>query len=173
MWLELFVYRARRMVHVYRIESHGRRYYRSLNYASDSRYCLRDLQPSIAHRQVPWPDWGRHEAGPVRVPDAIESAVITREASVAENLSHGVETFMPRRLLYGLLPAALLERYTFWQDEADYLRGPKDDTKQDVIFVNLGVGGHAALHGGRFEQVRATLCSRRCAPSCCASPSGG
>ena len=29
-WLELFVYRARRMVHVYRIESHGRRYYLSL-----------------------------------------------------------------------------------------------------------------------------------------------
>ena len=31
-WLEIFVYRARRMVQIYRIESHGRRYYRSLNY---------------------------------------------------------------------------------------------------------------------------------------------
>jgi len=58
-WLEVFVYRARRMVHVYRLESHGRRHYRSLIYTSDARYCLRELQPSTDHRGAPWPDWGR------------------------------------------------------------------------------------------------------------------
>ena len=42
------------------------------------------------------------------------------------------------------------------QDEGDFLRGyPKDDAKcNDVIFVNLGVGGHVAFHGARAEQVR-------------------
>mgnify|MGYP007078071810 CR=1 FL=1 len=155
-WIEIFVYRARRMVQVYQLESHGRRHYRSLIYTSDARHCLREMQPSISHRSAPWPAWGRYEAGhPYDVKDPGSSAVITREATVSENLSFGEETFMPARLLYGLLPATLLERYTFWQDEADYLRGyPKDTTKShDVIFVNLGVGGHVAFHGSRFAQV--------------------
>ena len=42
---------------------------------------------------------------------------------MAENLSFGEETFMPQRLLFGIVPATLLERYTFWQDEGDFLRG--------------------------------------------------
>ena len=51
---------------------------------------------------APWPEWGRYEAGhPHQVPEPASSAVITREASVPENLSGGVETFMPRRLLFG------------------------------------------------------------------------
>ena len=105
---------------------------------------------------MPWAEWGRHEAGhPYDVPQPTPSAVITREASVAENLSCGEETWLPQRLLSGLLPESLLERYTFWQDEADYLRGyPKDATKPDVIFVNMGVGGHVAMHGSRFGEVR-------------------
>ena len=60
MWLEIFVYRARRMVHVYGLQSHGRRHYRTLVYTSDTRYCLREMQASIAHRHAPWPEWGRH-----------------------------------------------------------------------------------------------------------------
>ena len=52
-WREIFVYRARRMVHVYRIESHGRRYYRSLEYCSDARFCLREMQPQV---ESPFPD---------------------------------------------------------------------------------------------------------------------
>ena len=38
-WREIFVYRHRRMVQIYRIESHGRRYYRSLEYTTDARFC--------------------------------------------------------------------------------------------------------------------------------------
>ena len=45
------------------------------------------------------------------MPDPAPSAVITREPSVPENLSSGVETYVPRRLLYGLLPDTLLERW--------------------------------------------------------------
>ena len=44
------------------------------------------------------------------MPDPTPSAVITRESGVPENLSSGVETYVPRRLLYGLLPETLLER---------------------------------------------------------------
>ena len=34
---------------------------------------------------------------------------------VGANLSLGQETYMPARLLYGLLPHTLLENYIFWQ----------------------------------------------------------
>ena len=54
-WREIFVYRARRMVQIYRIESHGRRFYRSLEYASDARFCLREMQPSCLLYTSPSP----------------------------------------------------------------------------------------------------------------------
>lgn len=116
-WREIYVYRARRMVQVYRVESHGRRYYRSLEYASDARFSLASIQPCTKNRQQPWPEWERHGAGHPYANswDASRSAVITREATVAENLSMGEETYVPGRLLSGLLPAALTERFTFWQ----------------------------------------------------------
>ena len=155
-WLEIFAYRARRMVHVYRLESHGRRHYRSLIYCSDARYSLRAMQPSTEHRQQPWPHWARHEAGhPLDSPNPAPSAVITRDASDAENLSLGEETFIPARLLFGVVPDTLLEQFRFWQDEEDHLRGyslKKDG--EDCIFVNLSKGAHVALHGARFERVK-------------------
>lgn len=42
---EFFVYKARGVIHAYQILSHGRRFYRSLTYTSDARYCLRAMQP--------------------------------------------------------------------------------------------------------------------------------
>ena len=164
-WREIFVYRARRMVQVYRIESHGRRFYRSLEYASDARFCLRAMQPSTDNREQPWPDWERHGAGHPYEDSHGDptSAVITREASCDENLSLGVETYIPDRLLWGIVPHTLLEQYCFWQDEDDHLRGypiPKPDSKgsseqlgSDIIFVRLAAGAHVALHGGRFDAV--------------------
>ena len=124
-WREMFVYRARRMVHVYRIESHGRRFYRSLEYCSDARYCLRDMQPSTAHRDGMWPEWERHGAGHPYGDshNQTKSAVITRDWMVEANLSLGKETYLPSRLLYGLVPQALLDSYSFWQDEDDHVRG--------------------------------------------------
>ena len=107
---------SRVQVHVYRLESHGRRWYRSLVYTSDARYTLLEKHPSIEPRDSPWPGWARHEAGhPYEQPSASSSAVISREASVEENLSGGEETYLPPRLLFVLIPMTLLERYTFWQ----------------------------------------------------------
>eukprot|EP00966_Prymnesium_polylepis_P111285 2573990-Prymnesium_polylepis.1 len=99
------------MVHVYRIESHGRRYYRSLEYCSDARFCLREMQPSVSHRQAPWPQWERHGAGHPYADshNQPKSAVITRDWTVDANLSMGTETLVPSRLLFGVVPAALLE----------------------------------------------------------------
>ena len=47
-----------------------------------------------------------------------ESVVVTRDATHAANLSGGVETYVPPRLLRGVVPEALLEDYRFWRDES-------------------------------------------------------
>ena len=49
---------------------------------------------------------------PTRTP-SLPSVVITRNVSKAA----GVQSFLPSRLLYGLLPDALLESYELWQRE--------------------------------------------------------
>ena len=124
-WRDVYVYRARRMVHIYRIESHGRRHYRTLEYTSDARFCLRAMQPSLSHRNQAWPRWERHGAGHPYANSCPgeQSAVITRAWSVRANVSLGEETYVPARLLWGVLPETLLEDFIFWQDEDDQLRG--------------------------------------------------
>ena len=63
LFIELFVYRERRLVLAFRIESYGRRRYRTLEYCSDARFCYAPMQPSFEPRQQPWPPWERHGAG--------------------------------------------------------------------------------------------------------------
>ena len=128
------------MVQVYQVMSYGRRFYRVLEYTSDVRSTLRDMQPSLDDRQQLWPVWERHGAGhpyqdhwgnPL-------SCVITRGAEFSQNLSGGLETLVPERLLYGTIPQALLEQFIFWQDESDNLLGyPKDDKSPYLIEVEL------------------------------------
>ena len=63
-WREIFVYRARRMVQVYRIESHGRRFYRSLEYTSNA---LLSMHALLAHT----PSTDAAAAGDEKVPSAL------------------------------------------------------------------------------------------------------
>ncbi|KAH8067982.1 hypothetical protein JL721_7202 [Aureococcus anophagefferens] len=50
---------------------------------------------------------------------AATSPVIRRDAAHADNLSGGVETYTPPRLLRGLIPETLLDDFRFWRDESD------------------------------------------------------
>ena len=169
-WKEIFVYRDRRMVEIYRIESYGHRFYRSLEYSSDSRFCLKALQPYPGIRVSPAPFWEKYGSGhPYANSGPEDSArVITRDWTVKGNLSFGTETFIPARLLAGVLPQTLLETHRFWQDEDDQLRGypilgdiddlddDKDTSKAQsmLIFINLAAGCHVATHGAKWKSVR-------------------
>jgi thiol-disulfide isomerase/thioredoxin len=176
-WMEIFVYRERRTVEIYRIESYGHRFYRSLEYSSDTRFCLQAKQPDYAHRMYPKPSWEFYGAGhPYEdsTPDSAKaSKVVTRDWTVKGNLSFGTETYIPARLLSGVLPETLLESHRFWQDEEDQLRGypvvdEKDADKQNeaergtskgesmMIFVNLAAGCHVATHGLHWASMRAS-----------------
>jgi hypothetical protein len=137
---EIFVFRALGMVQVYQIMSHGRRFYRVLEYTSNVTSTMRDMQPSLDDRQQLWPVWERHGAGHPyqdhwRNP---LSCVIIRNSNHVKNLSGAMETLIPERLLYGTVPQALLEQYIFWQDEGDNLTGyPKEENSPYLIEVVL------------------------------------
>jgi len=150
---EFFVYKARGVVHAYCIISHGRRFYRSLTYSSDARYCLAAMQPPTGDREDLWPQWERYAAGnPAAGNPAGATCIITREWALSENLSLGTETYLPPRLLHGQLPEALVLNFRFWQDEDDNLRGYPLNAEacSDIIFVKIHKGAHVATHGERF-----------------------
>lgn len=87
-WKEIFVYKSRRSVQIYSVTSHGRRFYRSLEYTNDTRITLRDMQPSIEDRNFPWPKWERHGCGhPYNQYPNPFSVVILRDAAHAQNIS--------------------------------------------------------------------------------------
>lgn len=62
-WKEVYVFKHRKMVHIYDVFSHGRRFHRSLIYTSNAKYTLKFLQPAPDDRQAPWPEWERYAAG--------------------------------------------------------------------------------------------------------------
>lgn len=168
------------MVHVYRIEEVGSRFYRVLEYTSDARYCYREMQPPTKERDYPWPEWERHGAGhPYAGPPPAPSCVVTRDATVEANLSLGIETFIPHRLLHGVLPEALMStlQCEFWQDEDFHIRGyPKRDVHGKalnenaaghVLFIQLAKGGHVAFHGERFQVIGTRLPATRDRPPGC------
>jgi thiol-disulfide isomerase/thioredoxin len=176
-WKEIFVYRERRAVEIYRIESYGHRFYRSLEYSSDTRFSLKAMQPDFSPRTYPKPSWELYGAGHPYQDSTPESAraskVVTRDWTVKGNLSFGTETYIPARLLSGVLPQTLLETHRFWQDEDDQLRGypivdEKDTERQNkaesgtskgesmMIYVNLAAGGHVATHGLHWASMQAS-----------------
>ena len=83
--------------------------------------------------------------------------MITREWSVSKNLSGGRETYIPTRLLHGVLASAFLDDYQFWQAEDDTLRGyataHKASTAAFVIHVQLLPGNHVVFAGKRFAEM--------------------
>ena len=101
---ELVCFREPLSVHVYDILEHGRRMYRSLVFASHS---------SLSLHETPGVDSGIKEL--MRPVSPHLSLVIKR------NLSRelGIQTFIPRRFLAGILPDSLLQRYIFWQNADD------------------------------------------------------
>ncbi|CAJ1434089.1 unnamed protein product, partial [Effrenium voratum] len=62
-WKEIYLYRDRRMIQVFGISGYGQQLYRQLEYSSNARLCLRELQPALDERPQPWAVWERYEAG--------------------------------------------------------------------------------------------------------------
>lgn len=131
----VYVFRRLKCVHVYECLSHGREYWYCLHLTTDHRFTLREMQPSSADRMSQYPDWWIRGSGagyPAPLAGALysdleakatESVLIIREQQHPLNLSGGKEVLVPPRYLYGVVPQALLDAYTFWKDESKAPRG--------------------------------------------------
>jgi hypothetical protein len=137
---EIVAYRDYNTVHVYELISLGRRWYRSLVYTSNCHFSKCEIQPEINDRRHMWKQWERHAAGdfdPDESSEPADGVVILRHPTHPENVSRAVETYLPRRLLEGLLPDALLETHRFWQDPDDNIRGyPLDKNAMHILWAH-------------------------------------
>ncbi|CAK9110721.1 ATP synthase gamma chain 2 [Durusdinium trenchii] len=61
-WKEVHLFKERRMIHIYALRAYGHQLYRQLEYSSNARLCMRELQPSLDDRERPWELWARYEA---------------------------------------------------------------------------------------------------------------
>jgi hypothetical protein len=159
-WKQVVISKGHKTVQCYEIVSHGRRWYKTLQYCNDRRFALRCMAPDYTQvRRQAWPEWERHGGGHpfLTFQQSDLTTVITRSWGTigrhSRNLSGGVETFIPDRLHIGILPEALLDpkqskgskardksidRYEFWQGEDDRIRGyPVNEDQQHIIEVDL------------------------------------
>jgi thiol-disulfide isomerase/thioredoxin len=159
-WKEVFVFRDFRTVHVYDVVSYGRRNYRTLVYATDSRFCMRELQPEFSDRRSWWPSWCRYGAGvPNDDPPPGSGAVILRDMRACGNMSGSEEMFVPQRFLFGLIPQVLVDDHLFWQDSQDNITGyPLDPKATHLLKITFSerrkFGLLAAMPSDCLAQVR-------------------
>ena len=129
---EVVVFRSPAVVHVYNVVEHGRRFYRTLVASSDNAFCLHDVVPCKLFLQGERP---KLVAGDPRTP-ALPSPSLLITRSLTKQL--GTQTYIPQRLLCGLLPAALLEVYSFWQNADGTLTAyPQSDSPLAVRRTRL------------------------------------
>ena len=159
-WKLIFLFRRLKCLHVYECVTQGRQWWFSLHMTTDLRYSFHELDPNSADRNVQYPDfWIRGGGSPYPrgvldylindiegiSPNAHASVLVIREPQHHLNLSGGKETLVPSRLLYGAIPDALLDAYTFWQDESKAPTGTKPED------MELATRGYKRLRGYPVE----------------------
>ena len=118
---EIIVTRDPPVVQVFNVVEHGRRWYRQLTYVSIAGECIHDMKAKMkdagGYVAEPHFEQGSVEHGTYWTPSS--SLVITRNIKKAI----GKQTYIPARLLFGVVPDALLQEYEMWQSEDDNLIG--------------------------------------------------
>jgi hypothetical protein len=149
---EVMILRDPPTIHVYDVVECGRRHFRSIVFSSDATHCLHALYPRRQEQRAT--SHVQRVMGIAHLPVMPQpSLVITRTLSAAL----GEQTYLPARLLYGLLPTALLEMYDLWQQADDkHLRGymkpgaHANDSRRTELRITLGevhVGGKRGASG--------------------------
>ncbi|CAE7697283.1 unnamed protein product [Symbiodinium sp. CCMP2456] len=111
---EVFASRDPPVAEVYDIVEYGRQFYRSLAFCSDSRwsFCVpQDGEVPLYRRETA--SWSLATGSLDKLHPPAPSILIYRQV-VADV---GRQCFVPSRFLRGLVPSALLERYSFWRSD--------------------------------------------------------
>jgi len=72
------------------------------------------------------------------------------------------QTFIPLRYLYGLVPTAILESYSFWQNADDSLTGympikNKSNTARSILRIEISKTGHPDSTGFGLSSASAVV----------------
>jgi hypothetical protein len=129
-WKELVFFKERRLMHIYNLVSHGRRMYRTLAFSSDQAYALHGFAPNTAPRKRGLPPDLRLAVGSSKLLRGVDRTLVVTRKNDAVG---GIETYVPPRLLQGLVPSALLEAFRFWEGADGILRGEPLD-RSDLWF---------------------------------------
>jgi hypothetical protein len=78
------------------------------------------------------------------------SVLIVRDQQHHLNLSGGKEILVPARLLYGVIPDALLDTYHFWQDESIVPLGTTIDQFESAMRGYKRLRGYPKEEDGEF-----------------------
>lgn len=115
---EVVVWQHPPAIVVFNVKEHGRRHLRVLEYTSNMSLCLHEVTGE------PYPD---RVGGILALSAGIPMTTLSPSTSLlitrALNSELGMQTLISGRFLAGLLPTALVEKYTFWQSEDDNIIG--------------------------------------------------
>lgn len=124
---EVVVWQHPPVINIYNVKEYGRRHFRILEYTSNMSLCLHEVGGD------PYPD---RVAGILALSAGIPMSTVNPEVSViisrALNNDLGNQVFIPKRFLSGLVPSALLEKYSFWQGDNDNLSGYEAEPKKGL-----------------------------------------
>ena len=123
---EVVVWQHPPVINVYNVNEFGRRHLRVLEYTSNMSLCLHEVVGE------PYPD---RVGGILSLSAGIPMTTLHPDASLivtrALNAELGTQTLIPPRFLAGLLPTALVEKYTFWQSEDDSILGYEEAMSEE------------------------------------------
>ena len=172
-WIEIRLSRVLHCLDAYVIDAHGRRAYPRHVYASDSRFSLCGLTSSLASRYYPpsqvaqyatasgesasllQPPWGYHTQ-----PSTCGCNVVIEEPPDVASRRLG-RVLVPTSILTGLLPAALVEAFEFWQEQHGQgdMHGERASTSTDESFFVYSLRV-TAVPGGEPTVVRTEKASK-------------
>ena len=132
---EVVVWQNPPVVTVFNVVEYGRRHMRVLEYTSNLSICMHEVSSG-----EPYPD---RVAGILSLSAGVPMTTVSPAPSLlvtrALNSKLGLQTYVPPRFLAGLIPAALVQKYVFWQSEDDNIAGyEKTETKDDEDDVAEG-----------------------------------
>ena len=152
---EVVVVRQPPLVQVFRVESYGRQWRRSLVFASNASFCLADIDPD--GQPILTDENERFLLSAARLGSRAPSLVVTRLI----NGLIGRESFVPMRHLSGLLPQVLLDQYQFWRSETSGdLFGTANENvphPNTMIHVRLAYAENALYDNGHVVDARAIV----------------
>ena len=167
-WKEVVVYKHRKLLHMYNLVSHGRKMYRVLVYTSHHGFSLAALSPNFDPKARAVPAIACKQAGHIRQQRGNDASLVVQRRS-PQTGQH--EVLLPRRLLAGLVPDALLSSHRFYHGEDGVIRGSPLSLEDDAEWFGYDVKVAVETDTGRAHVFKMPL--RPSPPSPTTAPTSG